>query len=77
MSGFKDATIIYRFGYLLGRSCFRAFGRMDVVGAECVPRYGPLIVVRKQVAIGIGKSTLSLKVLFVVDEVYLNTFFGD
>ncbi len=51
MSGFKDATIIYRFGYLLGRSCFRAFGRMDVVGAECVPRYGPLIVVSNHLSL--------------------------
>lgn len=45
MTGFKDATAIYRFGHSLGRFCFRAFGRLEVTGAEGVPQHGPLIVV--------------------------------
>ncbi len=43
MSRFKDSTIVYRVFNLLGRFCFRAFGRLDVSGVECVPPYGPLI----------------------------------
>ena len=31
-------------GHLLARFCFRAFGRMEVSGVECVPPGGPLIV---------------------------------
>lgn len=45
MSGSKEANIFYRMGRLLARFCFRVFGRMEVDGSECVPPYGPLIVV--------------------------------
>ena len=40
-----DASLFYRIGNLMGRFCFRAFGRLEVSGAECVPHFGPLIVV--------------------------------
>ena len=45
LSGFKDARFLYRLGRWLGRFCFRTFGRLEVAGVECVPQYGPLIVV--------------------------------
>lgn len=45
MSGSQDAKILYRMGHRLARFCFRAFGRLEIAGVECVPRYGPLIVV--------------------------------
>ena len=45
MSGSKDAKILYRMGQRLARFCFRTFGRLEIAGVECVPRYGPLIVV--------------------------------
>jgi len=45
LSSFRDATIIYRLGNLLARFCFRAFGRLEVTGAEGVPKFGPLIIV--------------------------------
>lgn len=51
MSGFKDATLVYRLGHLLGRLCLQTFGRMEVAGAECVPRYGPLIVVSNHLSL--------------------------
>ena len=45
MSGSRDAKILYRMGRRLARFCFRTFGRLEIAGVECVPRYGPLIVV--------------------------------
>ena len=45
MSGFEDTKILYRMGNRLARFCFRAFGRLEINGVECVPPYGPLIVV--------------------------------
>ena len=45
MSSFKDAQILYCWGRRLAQFCFRAFGRMDISGVECVPHHGPLIVV--------------------------------
>ena len=45
MTGLKDAKILYRFGHWLARFCFTTFGRLEIAGAECVPQYGPLIVV--------------------------------
>ena len=41
----KDAKFLYRFGHRLAQFCFRAFGRLEIAGAECVPHHGPLIVV--------------------------------
>ncbi len=51
MSGFKDSSFIYHFGHRLGRFCFRAFGRLEVSGVECVPQYGPLIVVSNHLSL--------------------------
>ena len=51
MIRFKDATLSYRAGNLLGRFCFRAFGRLEVAGAECVPHFGPLIVVSNHLSL--------------------------
>ncbi len=38
-------TWFYRPGRLMARFCFNVFGRLDVVGRESMPPYGPLIVV--------------------------------
>lgn len=51
MSSYKDARIVYCWGRRLARFCFRAFGRMDVSGVECVPPHGPLIVVCNHVSL--------------------------
>ncbi len=45
MSRSKDTKLLYSFGHQLAQFCFRAFGRLEIAGAECVPRYGPLIVI--------------------------------
>ncbi len=45
MTGVQDAKILYRIGHWLARFCFRTFGRLEIAGAECVPQFGPLIVV--------------------------------
>lgn len=34
----------YKFGRLLANLCMRTFGRVEVVGAENIPPFGPLIV---------------------------------
>ena len=51
MSRYKDATIVYRLFNLMGRFCFRVFGRLEVAGVECVPQYGPLIVVSNHLSL--------------------------
>ena len=51
MIRFKGFTLSYRAGPLLGRLCFRAFGRLEVAGAECVPHFGPLIVVSNHLSL--------------------------
>lgn len=51
MSKFRDASLLYRFGNLLGRFCFRAFGRLEISGAEGVPQFGPLIVVSNHLSL--------------------------
>jgi len=51
MTDFKDATLVYRLFNLLGRFCFRAFGRLEIAGVECVPQYGPLIVVSNHLSL--------------------------
>ena len=35
----------YRLGRTIARFCFTIFGRLEITGQECVPPYGPLIVV--------------------------------
>lgn len=35
----------YFLGKILGRFCFNTFGRLEVIGKESVPPYGPLLVV--------------------------------
>ena len=51
MNWFRGASIIYRIGILLARFCFRAFGRLEITGAEGVPRFGPLIVVSNHLSL--------------------------
>jgi len=38
-------NLLYRLGRGAARLCFSNLGRLDVTGRECVPPYGPLIVV--------------------------------
>ena len=51
MSRFRDASFVYRMFNLMGRFCFRVFGRLEVAGVECVPQYGPLIVVSNHLSL--------------------------
>ena len=51
MSSFREAKLLYRFGHFLARFCFRTFGHLDIVGSECVPRFGPLIVVSNHLSL--------------------------
>ena len=37
-------TTIYRMGRHLARFCFRTFGRLEIIGEENVPPYGPVIL---------------------------------
>ena len=43
-------TVLYPAGRGLARFCFNVFGRMEVTGRECVPPYGPLIVVANHIS---------------------------
>ena len=38
-------TFLYRLGRQAARTCFSNLGRLEVTGRECIPPYGPLIVV--------------------------------
>ncbi len=43
-------TVLYAPGRMLAQFCFNVFGRMEVVGRENVPPYGPLIVVANHIS---------------------------
>ena len=43
-------TLLYYPARALIRFCFNVFGRMEVTGRECVPPYGPLIVVANHIS---------------------------
>ena len=43
-------TYLYKPGTMLARFCFGNLGRLEVTGRECVPPYGPLIVVANHVS---------------------------
>ena len=51
MSSVRDAKLLYQFGHFLARFCFRTFAHLDIVGSECVPRFGPLIVVSNHLSL--------------------------
>ena len=40
----ESSTLLYRLGRPLARFCFGTFGRMQVIGLENVPPYGPVIL---------------------------------
>ena len=42
--GGERATLLYRLGRPLARICFGTFGRMEVIGEENIPPYGPVIL---------------------------------
>ena len=42
--------VLYSAGRQLARFCFNTFGRLEVTGRECVPPYGPLILVSNHLA---------------------------
>ena len=46
----RNASFMYQAGHWLGRFCFGNFGRLEVIGREAVPPYGPLIVVANHVS---------------------------
>ena len=43
-------TYLYQPGRMLALACFNTFGRLEVTGRECVPPYGPLIVVANHIS---------------------------
>lgn len=51
MRSLTNASLIYQLGHFLAQFCFRTFGRMDVVGTECVPKFGPLIIVSNHLSL--------------------------
>lgn len=43
-------TLLYPAGRGLARFCFNVFGRLEVTGQECVPPFGPLIIVANHIS---------------------------
>lgn len=43
-------SFLYQSGRAMVQFCFKVFGRMEVTGQECVPPYGPLIVVANHIS---------------------------
>ena len=44
-------SLIYPMGKMLGRICFGGFGKLNVTGLECVPPFGPVILVANHLSI--------------------------
>ena len=47
----KSVSLIYPMGKMLGRFCFGGFGKLNVTGLECVPPFGPVILVANHLSI--------------------------
>jgi 1-acyl-sn-glycerol-3-phosphate acyltransferase len=47
----KSVSLIYSMGKMLGRFCFGGFGKLDVTGPECVPPFGPVILIANHLSI--------------------------
>ena len=44
-------SLIYPMGKMLGRFCFGGFGKLNVTGLECVPPFGPVILIANHLSI--------------------------
>jgi len=47
----KSVSLIYPMGKMLGRFCFSGFGKLNVTGLECVPPFGPVILIANHLSI--------------------------
>ena len=47
----KSVSLIYPMGKMLGRFCFGGFGKLNVTGLECVPPFGPVILIANHLSI--------------------------
>ena len=43
--------LMYPMGKMLGRLCFGVFGRLSVTGPECVPPFGPVILIANHLSL--------------------------
>ena len=63
----------------MGRFCFRAFGRLEISGAEGVPQFGPLIVVSNHLSLNVPPLLVAAipRPLFFIGkkELFGNSFF--
>ena len=47
----KSVSLIYPMGKMMGRFCFGGFGKLNVTGLECVPPFGPVILIANHLSI--------------------------
>ena len=63
--------LMYPMGKLLGRLCFGVFGKLSVTGPECVPPFGPVILVANHLSINdppVLVATINRRLNFIAKQ---------
>ncbi len=64
-------SLIYPMGKMLGRFCFGGFGKLNVTGLECVPPFGPVILIANHLSINdppVLVATINRRLNFIAKQ---------
>ena len=67
----KSVSLIYPMGKMLGRFCFGGFGKLNVTGLECVPPFGPVILIANHLSINdppVLVATINRRLNFIAKQ---------
>ena len=64
-------SLIYPMGKMLGRFCFGVFGKLNVTGPECVPPFGPVILIANHLSLNdppVLVATINRRLNFIAKQ---------
>ena len=67
----KSLRLMYPMGKLLGRFCFGVFGKLNVTGPECVPPFGPIILIANHLSLNdppVLVATINRRLNFIAKQ---------
>ena len=67
----KSVSLIYPMGKKLGRFCFGVFGKLNVTGPECVPPFGPVILIANHLSLNdppVLVATINRRLNFIAKQ---------